>query len=57
MEWLYDVWNRALTNAQITNLKNNRMFAPSGLVYSNVFTVNHIKTLKLINKSIANYTN
>jgi len=31
------VWNRALTNAEITNLKNNGVFAPSGLVYSNSF--------------------
>jgi hypothetical protein len=31
------VWNRALTNTEITNLKNNGMFALSGLVYSNSF--------------------
>ena len=31
------VWNRALTNAEITDLKNNGMFAPSGLVYRNSF--------------------
>ena len=31
------VWNRALTNPEITNLKNNGVFAPSGLVYSNSF--------------------
>jgi hypothetical protein len=31
------VWNRALTNAEITNLMNNGVFAPSGLVYSNSF--------------------
>ena len=31
------VWNRALTSAEITDLKNNGMFAPSGLVYHNSF--------------------
>jgi hypothetical protein len=31
------VWNRALNSAEITDLKNNGMFAPSGLVYRNSF--------------------
>jgi uncharacterized protein YycO len=31
------VWNRALTNAEITNLKDNGVFASSGLVYRNSF--------------------
>ena len=31
------VWNRALTTTEITNLKNNGVFASSGLVYSNSF--------------------
>jgi len=31
------VWNRALTNAEITDLKNNGVFASSGLVYRNSF--------------------
>jgi hypothetical protein len=29
------VWNRALTTTEITNLMNNGLFAPSGLVYPN----------------------
>ena len=31
------IWNRALTNAEITSLMNNGVFAPNGLVYSNSF--------------------
>jgi streptogramin lyase len=31
------VWNRALTNAEIINLKDNGVFAPSDLVYKNSF--------------------
>jgi hypothetical protein len=31
------VWNRTLTNPEITHLKNNGVFASSGLVYSNSF--------------------
>src|SRR5215207_9970288 len=31
------VWNRALTNAEITDLKNTGLFPSSGLVYSNSF--------------------
>lgn len=31
------VWNRALTNAEITSLMNNGVFPSSGLVYNNSF--------------------
>ena len=31
------VWNRALNTTEITNLKNNGVFASSGLVYNNSF--------------------
>ncbi len=31
------VWNRTLTTTEITNLKNNGVFASSGLVYNNSF--------------------
>ena len=31
------IWNKAITNAEITDLKNNGVFAPSGLVYINSF--------------------